>query len=309
VKALDRYTDLFPLWAVLLSVVAFVTPGAFAPLAPAITPLLGVVMLAMGLGLSGSDFALVFKRPKIVASGVCLQFLAMPFIAWLVVRAMKLPPELATGLILVGCCPGGTASNVITYLGKGDVALSISLTALSTFCAVVLTPLLATWYIGERAPVPTLGLLASVVKVVLVPVTVGTLANTFWGKKLASFKRALPAISVSAIVLIIAIIVALNEKALGTVASTVVVAVAVHNGLGLAAGYGAARLLRADQAVTRTLMIEVGMQNSGLGVALAKEYFTLLSALPGAIFSVWHNLTGSVLAALWSRRDRLASRD
>jgi BASS family bile acid:Na+ symporter len=148
-----------------------------------------------------------------------------------------------------------------------------------------------------------------VVTVVLIPVAVGTLANTFYGRKLGSFKRALPAISVSAIVLIIAIIVALNEKALGGVAFSVVVAVALHNGLGLAAGYGAARLLRADRAVTRTLMIEVGMQNSGLGVALAKEYFTLLTALPGAIFSVWHNLTGSLLAALWSRRDRLAPHD
>lgn len=302
-KALQRYTDLFPLWAVLLSVVAFLAPTSFAPLAPGITPLLGVVMLAMGLGLSGRDFALVARRPRIVLSGVALQFVAMPLIAWLVARALRLPPELAAGVILVGCCPGGTASNVIAYLGKGDVALSISLTALSTVCAVVLTPLLATWYIGERAPVPTLGLLTSVVKVVLIPVTIGTLVNSFYGAKLSRIKQALPAISVSAIVLIIAIIVALNEKALGTVAVSVVLAVALHNALGLAAGYGAARALGADRATTRTLMIEIGMQNSGLGVALAKEYFTLLAALPGAVFSVWHNLTGSLLAAIWARRN------
>ena len=217
---------------------------------------------------------------------------------------LGLSPELSTGVILVGCCPGGTASNVIVYLGKGDVALSISLTALSTLLAVVLTPLLATWYIGERAPVPTLGLLSSVVEVVLIPVALGTLANTLYGRKLAPIKRALPAVSVSAIVLIIAIIVALNAKSIGTVALSVVAAVALHNGLGLAAGYGAARLLRADRKVTRTLMIEIGMQNSGLAVALAKQYFTLLAALPGAVFSVWHNLTGSLLAAAWSHRDR-----
>jgi BASS family bile acid:Na+ symporter len=304
VTTLERYTDLFPLWAVLLSIVAFLSPSTFAPMAPGITPLLGVVMLAMGLGLSGKDFALVVRRPRLVLSGVALQFLAMPLLAWLVARALRLSPELATGIILVGCCPGGTASNVITYLGKGDVALSISLTALSTLAAVVLTPLLATWYIGERAPVPTLGLLTSVVEVVLVPVTLGTLVNSFFGSRLGRVKRALPAVSVSAIVLIIAIIVALNEKAMGAVGGTVLLAVALHNALGLAAGYGAARLLGADRAATRTLMIEIGMQNSGLGVALAKEYFTLLSALPGAIFSVWHNLTGSLLAAVWARRDR-----
>lgn len=301
---MTRYTDLFPLWAVLLSVVAYFAPAAFAPLAPAITVLLGVVMLAMGLGLSGKDFALVARRPRWVVSGVVLQFLAMPLLAWIVARLLRLSPELATGLILVGCCPGGTASNVIAYLGKGDVALSISLTALSTLLAVFLTPLLATWYIGERAPVPTLGLLTSVVKVVLVPVTVGTLVNSFYGAKLGRLKRVLPAVSVSAIVLIIAIIVALNQKAIGTVAASVVLAVALHNGLGLAVGYAAARVMGADRAVTRTLMIEIGMQNSGLGVALAKEYFTLLAALPGAIFSIWHNLTGSLLAALWSRQDR-----
>jgi BASS family bile acid:Na+ symporter len=244
----------------------------------------------------------VAGRPKVVLAGAALQFTAMPLLAWVVARAMGLPSELATGLILVGCCPGGTASNVIAYLGKADVALSITLTGLTTLLAVVLTPLLATWYIGSRTSVPTLGLLTSVVKVVLVPVVVGVVANTLWGKRLGGVKRILPAISVSAIVLIIGIIVALNQTALAGVALSVVIAVAVHNGLGLATGYLAARLLGVDRRVRHTLMLEVGMQNSGLGVALAKEYFTLLAALPGAVFSIWHNLSGSMLAAVWSRQ-------
>lgn len=299
---LRSYVALFPLWALVGSMLAYLFPALLTPLKGAITPLLGVVMLGMGLTLSLGDFEQVVRRPRIVLAGVVMQFSIMPFFAWLVAVVLQLPPALATGLILVGCCPGGTASNVIAYLARADVALSVCLTAVSTLLAVVLTPLLATFYIGQRASVPTVELLGSVVKVVLLPVATGTAINTLYKKRLEALQRVLPALSVTAIVLIIAIIVALNRPGLSTVATQVVVAVALHNGLGLLAGYVGGRLLRVDTATLRTLVIEVGMQNSGLGVALAKQYFGALAALPGAVFSVWHNLTGSLLAGRWARQ-------
>lgn len=296
------YVTLFPLWALLASIAAYAFPELLTPLKAAITPLLGVVMLGMGLTLSLADFEQVLRRPRVVLAGVVMQFSIMPLVAWLIAVALDLPPALATGLILVGCCPGGTASNVIAYLARADVALSVCLTAVSTLLAVGLTPILATLYIGHRASVPTLDLLGSVVKIVLIPVAAGTTLNTLYKKRLAPLKRVLPALSVSAIALIIAIIVALNKPGFSEVAAPVLVAVALHNCLGLLAGYVGARLLRVDQATLRTLVIEVGMQNSGLGVALAKQYFGALAALPGAVFSVWHNLTGSLLAGRWARR-------
>ncbi len=258
-------------------------------------------MLCMGLTLSVRDFADVLLRPKVVLSGVAVQYLAMPFLAWLVAKVLALPPALATGLILVGCCPGGTASNVIAYLAKADVALSVCLTAMATLLAVLMTPLLATLYIGQQAPVPTWGLFGSVAKIVLLPVTAGTLLNTFFGARLSGPKRLLPVLSTLAIVVIIGIVVSLNRNGLSEVGGRAILAVVLHNGLGMAAGYLAARMLRLKPAQLRTLVIEIGMQNSGLGVALAKQYFSTLAALPGAVFSVWHNLTGSLLAGYWAR--------
>ena len=286
----------------LLSAFAYAAPAPLVALKGAISPLLGVVMLAMGLTLTAESFRLVLRRPLIVAAGVTLQFVLMPFIGWLIARALSLPVELAAGVILVGCCPGGTASNVITYLARGDVALSITLTASSTLLAVVMTPLLALLYVGQSVDVPAWDMLLSVLQVVLVPVLVGTLLNSYVGKRLERLQRLLPLISVAAIVLIIGIIVAQNRAMLAKVGPTVLLAVALHNGSGLASGYALARLLRFDTRSSRTLAIEVGMQNSGLGVVLATQYFSALAALPGALFSIWHNLTGSLLAGYWSRR-------
>jgi BASS family bile acid:Na+ symporter len=299
---LNRITTLFPLWAVLLSAFAYAVPAPLVALKGAISPLLGVVMLAMGLTLTAENFRLVLRRPLVVAAGVTLQFVLMPLLGWLIARALSLPVELAAGVILVGCCPGGTASNVITYLARGDVALSITLTASSTLLAVVMTPLLALLYVGQSVDVPAWDMLLSVLQIVLVPVLVGTLVNSYVGRRLDRLQRLLPLISVAAIVLIIGIIVAQNQARLAKVGATVLLAVALHNASGLASGYALARLLRFDTGSSRTLAIEIGMQNSGLGVVLATQYFSALAALPGALFSIWHNLTGSLLAGYWSRR-------
>ncbi|MEW8505380.1 MAG: bile acid:sodium symporter family protein [Candidatus Thiodiazotropha sp.] len=296
-------TRLFPLWALLFSLIAYVIPDLFIDLKPAIVPLLGVVMFGMGMTLNWNNFAAVLKRPGILGFGVLLQYLLMPLVAWLIAELFALPPYLMAGLVLVGSCPGGTASNVVCYLARGDLALSITLTTASTLLAIVATPLLTWLYVGQKVPVPVVSMLWSIFKIVLMPVALGVLVNTFLGRRLSGLKHLFPLVSVLAIVVIIAIIVALNRENLGTMGIAVALAVILHNLLGLTGGYWLSRAMGWDEPICRTLAIEVGMQNSGLGVALAVKHFSAAAALPGALFSIWHNLTGSMLAGYWSRRN------
>ena len=299
-----RIISLFPLWAILFSIAAYRWPACFAASRSAIVPLLGLIMLGMGLTLTWEDFGRVFRCMKPVAGGVILQFCLMPLFAWLTAGFLHLDPALTAGLVLVGACPGGTASNVICYLADGDVALSITMTACSTLLAVVLTPLLTWFYVGQAVPVPVLKMLVSIFKIVLLPVGVGVMLNTFFTEYFRKIRQLFPLVSVAAIVFIIAIVVALNRQNIAVTGWSAALAVAVHNLAGLSAGYGAARLLGWEERICRTIAIEVGMQNSGLGVALAMKYFSAAAALPGALFSVWHNLSGSMLAAYWSRGSR-----
>ena len=299
---MQRITALFPLWALLLSGLALWQPSLFAAAKSAIVPLLGVVMFGMGMTLTWQSFTGVLRQPGRVGLGLALQYSVMPLAAWVIASALGLPAALLAGLVLVGACPGGTASNVICYLARGDLALSITLTTLSTLLAIGATPLLTWLYIGERVPVPVVDMLVSIFKIVLLPVALGVAVNSLAGRRLDALKHAFALLSVAAIVLIIAIIVALNRESLATVGLVVIGAVVLHNGVGLLAGYGLGKLLTGDERTARTLAIEVGMQNSGLAVALAVKYFGAAAALPGALFSVWHNLSGSLLAAWWSRR-------
>lgn len=300
----DLITRLFPLWALLFSLLAYLAPGLFVDFRPAIVPLLGVVMFGMGMTLSWQNFTEVLKRPQIIALGVLMQYLVMPFAAWLVAVVLGLPPYIMAGLVLVGACPGGTASNVVCYLARGDVALSITLTTVSTFLAILLTPLITWLYVGQKVPVPVESMLWSIFKIVLLPVSLGVLINSLFGRRLSVIKHLFPLVSVFAIVVIIAIIVALNKTNLATMGAAVALAVVMHNLFGLITGYWIPRLLRQDERTCCTLAIEVGMQNSGLGVALAAKYFSAAAALPGALFSIWHNLSGSMLAGYWSRKMR-----
>ncbi len=297
---------LFPLAAVALSTVAYSVPGPFAAMAPAIVPLLGVVMFGMGATLEPGALTRVLERPGDLALGAALQFGLMPLIAWAVATLLGLSPELAAGLILVGACPGGTASNVICYLARADVALSISMTAVSTVAAVFATPLLVELYAGRIVEVQMLAMVISIFKIVIVPVALGIAVNRVAGARITTLRSVFPVVSSVAIVLIIAIIVAASRDRLAELSGVVVLAVALHNGAGLAAGYGIARLVGMDTERARTIAIEVGMQNSGLGVALAVKYFGAAAALPGAVFSVWHNLTGAALASWWARRTPVA---
>ena len=299
---IQRLTQLFPLWALLFSLLAWWQPQWLVAGKPAIVPLLMLIMFGMGLTLRWDDFRQVFKRPGVIALGVALQYSLMPLLAWTIGRALQLPQELLIGLVVVGACPGGTASNVIAYLARANVALSVSITLVSTLIAVIATPLLTWCYLGERIPVPVEGMLVSLLQIVVIPVVAGSALNTFFPRQLATARELFPLLSVIAIVVVIGIIVALNQSRMAEAGIAVFVAVALHNALGLAGGYGIARLLRQDKVTARTLAIEVGMQNSGLGVALAVKHFTPLAALPGALFSVWHNLSGSLLAAIWQKR-------
>jgi len=298
---INSATKLLPLWAILLSTLAYLAPTLFTPLKPSLFFLLGLVMFGMGMSLKANDFLLIFKSPKPILLGLLLQFLCMPFFAWGLSTWLQLPLALASGMVLVGASPGGTASNVICYLAKGNVALSIAITTFSTLLAVIATPALSLLYLGKQVDVPAMKMLMDIVKIIILPVTAGIIVNQLFGRWLGTARQIFPLISVFAIVLIIAIIVSLNHSRLGSIGIMLVSAVALHNALGLLAGYWLPRAFGMDQRTSKTLAIEVGMQNSGLAVALAAKYFSPAAALPGALFSLWHNLTGSLLASFWSR--------
>lgn len=295
----------FPIWALIISAIAVTFPHWFVDLKPWIVPLLMAVMLGMGLTLSLKDFLQVWKHRIVVGLGVAIQFIVMPLVAWLLSMALGFSVELTIGMMLVGATAGGTASNVMTYLAKGDVALSVSMTIVSTLAAVLLLPLLTWFYIGQTVDVPVTSMLLMLLKMIVVPLFIGMLINHFFHRKIQRFLPAFPMFSMTVILLIIAIVVALNVNNLATVAWTLVLTVILHNVIGLASGYYLAKKLGYDSVIARTVAIEVGMQNSGLSVALALKYFTVASALPGAMFSIWHNLSGSVFASYWQNKNKL----
>ena len=299
---MTKFNNLFPLWAVLLSSVAFVFNGFFGNFEQAIVPLLASVMFIMGLTLTDEDFLRISKDPRPVFVGVLLQFLLMPILALTLATMLQLSNQLTAGMVLVGSCAGGTASNVISYLAKGDVALSISMTMTSTLAGVIATPLLCSFYLSETVAVDTLGMLLSISQIVLVPVVLGSLVNHYAHSAVLRFESWLPSISIAIILLIIAIIVALNSKQLLEVGLLTLIAVILHNLLGLTGGFCISRLFGFNLRQSHTIAIEVGMQNSGLGAALALQFFSGAAALPAALFSVWHNISGSILASHWSQR-------
>lgn len=297
-------TLLFPAAAFGASAAAWLWPRPFIASKPAIVPLLGVIMLSMGLTLTIDDFKKVAARPRAVGTGVFLQYFFMPLSAFVISKLLGLSAGLTAGMVLVGACPGGTASNVICYLAGGDVALSITLTACSTILSVAATPALTWLYAGQTVPVPVWNMVVSIFKIVLLPVSAGVFLNTFFSDRLSPIKRLLPLISIAAISFIIGIVMALNRDSLIVVSLAAASAVILHNLSGLAAGYLLSRLTGWDQKTSKTISIEVGMQNSGLAVALALKYFSAAAAVPGALFSLWHNLSGSMLAAFWGGRER-----
>lgn len=296
----------FPILAVLFSAFACIFPKLLTPFGFMIVPLLGVIMLGMGTTLSLDDFARAVRRPRAVFLGMALQFLLMPLLAYGIGLALRLPKEQFIGLVMVGTVAGGTASNVIAYLAGGDVALSITMTACSTVAGIALTPLLSALYLSQTVQVPVWKMFQDILVVVAIPVGLGIVINRLCRKRYSELlAKICPVVSVVGIVLVIGIIVALNRENLRSCGPLVVLAVVLHNGAGLAAGYALARLCRCDQKTAVTIAIEVGMQNSGLAVALAKNFFDIGATLPGAIFSVWHNISGAIFAGIVQRLRKL----
>ena len=296
-------TRLFPLWVVLFSSLAFFFPDPLKPMAKFIPYGLGIIMLGMGLSMKVDDFKLVLSRPKDVFWGIILRYMIMPFVGYGVATMLGLPPALAAGLILVGCCPSGTASNVMTFLAKGDTALSVTVSSFNTVLAPILTPFMFLYLAGSIIPINTEALLMDIVKIVLVPVALGiglrTLASDFVDKIMG----VVPVVSVVTIVAVIATVIALSAAKLATVAIIAFAAVALHNAIGLGLGYGAAKTVGMGEKKSRAIAFEIGMENSGLAVALAIAHLDPVAAIPGAIFSVWHNLTGSLLAGFWGSKE------
>lgn len=292
---------LFPLAAILISVFSWLAPGVLSGYVDLIVPLLGLVMFSMGLSLNFKDFKLVMLRPGWIVLGVSLQYLLMPLIAWVISTLLELPVAVAAGMILIGACPGGTASNIICYLARGNVALSITLTSVSTLLAIILTPYLTYLYVDESINVPVLMMVKNLLVIIIIPVVSGIVLNHFFHSRLISVKRYLPIVSMLCVVFIIGIIVARNETNLSQLGLLLVVAVILHNILGLLSGYWFTRVFTAERQVAKTIAIEVGMQNSGLGIVLANQYFSAAAALPGVLFSIWHNISGALLAGHWAR--------
>jgi BASS family bile acid:Na+ symporter len=309
-RILGTTVALFPLWIILGCVWAWNQPAAWTWFQPHIEVGLGAIMLGMGLTLRFADFAAVARDPKNVAMGVAAQFLIMPASGWLVARMFQLETGLAIGLILVACCPGGTASNVICYLAKANVPLSVLLTMCSTLVAIFATPLLTHWLAGAWLPVDAAALFQSMLIVVMLPLLCGVAANTLLGKmrdpeRIRSWVDTIgPLLSAAVIVLIVGCIVASKKAEIARAALPLFVSVFLLHALGFGVGYLFALASGCKESLRRTISIEVGMQNSGLGAALATRHFSqfALAPVPAAISAVYHCLIGSLLAAWWRSR-------
>ena len=303
-KVCDFIAKWMGLMVLLVAALSLIVPASFVWIDTwAINPMLGLIMFGMGLTLSPHDFKIVLSRPKDILIGCLAQFTVMPLLAFLLSWAFSLPKEMALGVILVGCCPGGTASNVITYLAKGDLALSVGMTATSTLLAPVLTPLLVWLMAGTMVDVDTLGMLQSIVYVVIAPIVCGLLCQRFLPQMTKRITPYLPAFSSIVIALVVGIVVSHNADRLLVGGLLVVIAVMAHNLSGLSIGYLIGRLLHLQRPKCVALSIEVGMQNSGLASSLAVLHFAAypLATIPGAVFSVWHNISGALVAKLYQR--------
>lgn len=264
--------------------------------------LLMLVMFGMGLTLKLEDFKLVFTRPKDILVGCVAQFTVMPLLAYALGRIFGLDAALLAGVILVGTCPGGTSSNVITYLSKGDVALSVGMTSVNTLLAPFLTPAITYMLLRTTVTVNPVSMFISIIKVVIIPIALGFIINRLFGNVTQKLVKLLPSVSVLAICMIVAAVVSHNSAKILTTGMVVFAVVILHNLLGYACGFGVGKLFRMNVAKTKALSIEVGMQNSGLATSLAGTAFPdlALATVPGAIFSVWHNISGAILANIYN---------
>ena len=299
------FSKTFAFWVIFFAVIAYLNPEFFKPIAAYISILLGVVMFGMGLTLSPHDFSEVLKRPVQVLVGMAGQFIIMPTLAFALVLVLNLPPEIASGVMLVGCCPGGTASNVMSFIGKGDVPLSVTITACTTLLAPVVTPTLFYFFASQWINIDPYSMFISIIQIVILPIVAGVFLNFMFRKTVSSVVVCLPMVSVFAIISIVAAVVASSAEKLATTGLLIFAVVVLHNCLGYMFGYSMATLLKMGLPQKKTMAIEIGMQNSGLSVALANKLAMTgavdpIAAVPGAIFSVWHNISGTIIATIFA---------
>lgn len=298
----DAVSKYMALLVIVVTAVSLLSPWTFKWATPHVTIFLGAAMLGMGMTLKLDDFRSIVRSPRGVLIGAAAQFIVMPMLAWLIAKGFALPPELAVGVILVGTCPGGTSSNVMTYLARGDVALSVSMTMTTTLLSPIVTPLLTLWLAGEWIAISFTAMMLSIVQVVILPIGLGIAINAAFGGFVRRIEKLLPLISIVAILLILGGVVSINAEKILSTGLIILLAVACHNLLGYGIGFLVARACRMNMAQSKAVSIEVGMQNSGLATSLALTHFNPATAIPGAIFSVWHNISGAIAANYLSRR-------
>ncbi|MBP1482500.1 bile acid:sodium symporter family protein [Acinetobacter nosocomialis] len=309
-SALLRFTHFvqktFALWVIVFAALALWQPEFFVWLKAYIPWILGIIMLGMGMTMTVDDFKGVLQSPKAVLIGVVAQFVVMPGLAFVLCKLFNLPPEIAVGVILVGCCPGGTASNVITYMAKGNVALSVACTSVSTLLAPVLTPAIFYLLASQWLKIDATSMFISILQVVLLPIVIGLILRTWLKRQVESYIQVMPLVSVIAIVAIVAAIIGGSKAAIFQSGLLILAVVVLHNGLGYLIGFTAARFFKLPYADSKAIAVEVGMQNSGLGVALAAVHFAAspITAVPSAIFSLWHNISGPALATYWASKHK-----
>ena len=301
---MTRFTNLYPVWLVGGALLSLWHPPAFTWFTGQwIVWALTIVMLGMGFTLTIDDFKRLFRMPGCLTLGFLAHYTIMPLTGWGVAHLLGLEQGFAVGLILVASCPSGTASNVITYLAKADVALAVAVTLTSTLLAFAATPLWCQALAGHYVPVDAWGLCKSTLQIVVAPVLIGVLCNWKFPRQVAKISRFGPVVSVLALVMITCGVVSGNAAAVMANAGRLFIATALLHVIGFAMGYMVARVLRYPRIVARTVSIEVGMQNGGLATALAKKNFAMepLAAVPAVFSSVVQNIVGSIVAAWWRR--------
>lgn len=302
-KVSNFATSTFAIWVIIFAILSFFIPSGFAWIAHHVSLLLGIIMFSMGLTLTIDDFKRVFTAPKIVFVGAFTQYTVMPLAAFALAKLFNLPPEVAAGVILVGCVPGGTSSNVMTFMARGNTALSVSMTAVTTLLAPIVTPTMTYLLASQWLSVSFMDMLMSILQVVLLPIVLGIVLRMLFNDAVEKSMPVLPLISVIGIIGVASAVVAVNKENLLNTGLLIFGVVVLHNLIGYLAGYIVGRALKAQFADVKALSIETGMQNSGLAASLGLAHFSPIAAVPGAIFSVWHNISGPLLANWLAKRD------